>query len=51
MQNVLYRLSDTPGRIRWTGRPHGADTARSVLAELLGLSDDEIDGLAADGIV
>ncbi|MFN8169165.1 MAG: CoA transferase [Candidatus Nanopelagicales bacterium] len=50
MQNVLYRLSDTPGRIRWTGRPHGADT-REVLAELLGLSDDEIAGLAADGIV
>jgi crotonobetainyl-CoA:carnitine CoA-transferase CaiB-like acyl-CoA transferase len=50
MQNVLYRLSDTPGRIRWTGRPHGADT-REVLSELLGLSDDEIAGLAADGIV
>jgi crotonobetainyl-CoA:carnitine CoA-transferase CaiB-like acyl-CoA transferase len=50
MQNVLYRLSDTPGRIRWTGRPHGADT-REVLTELLGLSDDEIVGLAADGIV
>ena len=41
MQNVLYRLSDTPGRIRWTGRPHGADT-REVLSELLGLSDDEL---------
>ena len=26
MQNVLFRLSDTPGAIRWTGRPHGADT-------------------------
>jgi len=50
MQNVLYRLSDTPGRIRWTGRPHGADT-REVLAELLGLTDDELDGLAADGTV
>jgi crotonobetainyl-CoA:carnitine CoA-transferase CaiB-like acyl-CoA transferase len=50
MQNVLYRLSDTPGRIRWTGRPHGADT-REVLAELLGLTDDDLDGLAADGAV
>jgi crotonobetainyl-CoA:carnitine CoA-transferase CaiB-like acyl-CoA transferase len=50
MQNVLYRLSDTPGRIRWTGRPHGADT-REVLAELLGLTDDDLDGLAADGTV
>ena len=50
MQNVLYRLSDTPGRIRWTGRPHGADT-REVLTELLGLSDDELAGLMASGIV
>lgn len=32
MQNVLFRLSGTPGGIRWTGRPHGADTAE-VLAE------------------
>ena len=26
MQNVLFRLSETPGAIRWAGRPHGADT-------------------------
>lgn len=26
MQNVLFRLSDTPGRIRWTGPPLGAHT-------------------------
>lgn len=50
MPNVLYRLSDTPGAVRWTGRPHGADT-RGVLAELLGLDDDTLDGLAAERIV
>ena len=50
MQNVLYRLSETPGRIRWTGRPHGADT-HQVLTELLGLNDDDIAGLAAGGVV
>ncbi|WP_216843926.1 CaiB/BaiF CoA transferase family protein [Phytoactinopolyspora alkaliphila] len=33
MQNVLFRLSETPGQIRFTGRAHGADTA-GVLAEL-----------------
>jgi crotonobetainyl-CoA:carnitine CoA-transferase CaiB-like acyl-CoA transferase len=33
MQNVLFRLSATPGAIRWAGRPHGADT-EEVLAEL-----------------
>jgi len=40
MQNALFRLSGTPGEIRWTGRAHGADTA-AVLTEL-GLSDAEI---------
>ncbi|WP_420445772.1 CaiB/BaiF CoA transferase family protein [Candidatus Poriferisodalis sp.] len=26
-QNVVARLSATPGRVRWTGRPEGADNA------------------------
>ncbi|GGU20314.1 CaiB/BaiF CoA transferase family protein [Streptomyces lavendofoliae] len=47
MQNVLFRLSETPGAIRWTGRPHGADT-RDVLTEL-GLTEDEIAGLRSEG--
>ncbi|MFE4832297.1 CaiB/BaiF CoA transferase family protein [Streptomyces sp. NPDC056672] len=47
MQNVLFRLSETPGAIRWAGRPHGADTD-AVLAEL-GLSASEIGALRADG--
>ena len=50
MQNVLYRLSETPGAIKWTGRAHGADT-RDVLASRLGLSDDELDKLADDGVI
>jgi crotonobetainyl-CoA:carnitine CoA-transferase CaiB-like acyl-CoA transferase len=33
MQNVLFRLSDNPGAVRWAGRPHGADTD-AVLREL-----------------
>ena len=33
MQGLIARLSRTPGRIRWTGRPLGADTDE-VLAEL-----------------
>ncbi|TMR95864.1 CaiB/BaiF CoA transferase family protein [Nonomuraea basaltis] len=33
MQNVFFRLSDTPGEIRWPGRPLGRDTDE-VLAEL-----------------
>jgi crotonobetainyl-CoA:carnitine CoA-transferase CaiB-like acyl-CoA transferase len=47
MQNVLFRLSATPGAIRWAGRPHGADTD-AVLTEL-GLTPDELAALRAEG--
>ncbi|WAX58241.1 CoA transferase [Jatrophihabitans cynanchi] len=49
MQNVLFRLSETPGRIRWTGRAHGADTD-AVLAEL-GRTAEEIDKLRAAQVI
>ncbi|MEL3950057.1 CaiB/BaiF CoA transferase family protein [Streptomyces sp. LNU-CPARS28] len=47
MQNVLFRLSETPGAIRWAGRPHGADTD-AVLTEL-GLTGREISSLREAG--
>ncbi|MDG5802732.1 CoA transferase [Streptomyces ossamyceticus] len=47
MQNVLFRLSATPGGIRWAGRPHGADTD-SVLTEL-GLTGTDIAALREEG--
>ncbi|TPQ16228.1 CaiB/BaiF CoA transferase family protein [Streptomyces sporangiiformans] len=47
MQNVLFRLTETPGGIRWAGRPHGADTD-TVLTEL-GLTAAEITALRAEG--
>ncbi|MFJ8080540.1 CaiB/BaiF CoA transferase family protein [Streptomyces sp. NPDC096205] len=47
MQNVLFRLSATPGAIRWAGRPHGADT-EAVLTEL-GLTESELTALRAEG--
>ncbi|MFG3097417.1 CaiB/BaiF CoA transferase family protein [Streptomyces sp. NPDC048202] len=47
MQNVLFRLSATPGAIRWAGRGHGADTD-AVLAEL-GLGPAEIGALREEG--
>ncbi|MEU7966176.1 CoA transferase [Streptomyces sp. NPDC049097] len=47
MQNVLFRLSATPGEIRWAGRPHGADT-EAILTEL-GLTGPEIAALATEG--
>ncbi|KPM53310.1 acyl-CoA transferase [Frankia sp. R43] len=50
MQNLLFRLSTTPGEIRWTGRAVGADTA-DVLAERLGMSADEIAKLREEGVL
>ncbi|HLL32724.1 MAG TPA: CoA transferase [Streptomyces sp.] len=47
MQNVLFRLSATPGAIRWAGRPHGADT-ETVLTEA-GLTPDELAALRQEG--
>ncbi|MFE9770166.1 CaiB/BaiF CoA transferase family protein [Streptomyces sp. NPDC005931] len=47
MQNVLFRLSRTPGAIRWAGRPHGADTDE-VLTEL-GLTPADLGALRAEG--
>ncbi|MEV7276478.1 CoA transferase [Streptomyces sp. NPDC093111] len=49
MQNVLFRLSETPGGIRWAGRHHGADTTE-LLTEL-GLTDAEIAALREEGAV
>ncbi|WP_040406322.1 CaiB/BaiF CoA transferase family protein [Amycolatopsis nigrescens] len=49
MQNVLFRLSASPGAIRWAGRAHGADTDE-VLTEL-GCSPSEIAGLRAAKVV
>lgn len=47
MQNVLFRLSETPGAIRWAGRAHGADTDE-VLAGL-GMTGAEIAALREAG--
>ena len=49
MQNVISRLSATPGQIRHSGGRHGADTA-AVLAEL-GVKADELAMLRADRVV
>ena len=49
MQNVLFRMSQTPGSIRWAGRRHGADTD-AVLKEL-GRDEDEIVRLREAGVV
>lgn len=49
MQNVMWRMGDSPGSIRHTGRAHGADTD-SVLEEL-GCSAANIAELRTAGVV
>jgi crotonobetainyl-CoA:carnitine CoA-transferase CaiB-like acyl-CoA transferase len=48
-QNVLFRMSETPGAIRHAGRALGEDTDE-VLAEL-GLTPEQIRGLRERGVV
>ena len=49
MQNVMFRLSETPGSIGWAGRSLGQDN-REVYSEL-GLSDADLRRLAHAGVV
>jgi crotonobetainyl-CoA:carnitine CoA-transferase CaiB-like acyl-CoA transferase len=49
MQNVLFRLSETPGAIRWSGRPHGHDTDE-VLDEI-GITAEQRAALRERGIL
>ncbi|MGI9604779.1 MAG: CaiB/BaiF CoA transferase family protein [Acidimicrobiales bacterium] len=49
MQNVLFKLSETPGRIRHTGRAIGEDTDE-ILGELE-LTDDQLATLRTDGVI
>ena len=50
MQNVVPRLSDTPGHIEHAGRAMGADN-REVFVDRLGLSEAELDQLVRDGAI
>ena len=50
MANVVPRLSRSPGKVRWSGRDVGQDTFE-VLETLLGLSADELGGLAEKGVI
>lgn len=49
LQNVVFRLSDTPGEIRWAGPPKGAHS-EEVLGGL-GYGADDIARLREAGVV
>ncbi|MEK7880151.1 MAG: CoA transferase, partial [candidate division NC10 bacterium] len=44
------KLSESPGRLKWAGKPVGLDT-EEVLIRLLALSQEEIEKLKAKGII
>lgn len=50
MQNVVPKLSETPGEVRWVGPELGEHT-EEVLGEVLGLDTGEIETLRDKGIV
>ncbi|MCZ6618094.1 MAG: CaiB/BaiF CoA-transferase family protein [Gammaproteobacteria bacterium] len=50
MQNVVPRLSETPGGIRWAG-PELGEHNKDVLQGLLGMNDAELADLTERGIV
>lgn len=49
MHNVMWRMSGTPGKIRFTGRDLGADT--SEVLEEIGYSSAQVDALRNHGVV
>ena len=50
MQNVVPKLSDTPGEVAWVGPELGEHTDE-VLTQLLGRSAEEIEELRDAGVV
>lgn len=50
MHNVMWRMSKTPGTIRFTGRSLGADT-EEILTNELGFSSSEVAALREEGVV
>jgi len=50
MPGIVPKLSDTPGEVKWSAPPLGADT-NAVLRELAGLDDDELARLHAAGVI
>ena len=50
MQNVIPRLSETPGKVRWTGPALGQHNDE-VYGKVVGLSEEEREGLRGRGVI
>ncbi len=50
MQNILYRMSQTPGKISWTGRKIGEDT-ESILKSKLNYTDEKFQHLLSLNVI
>jgi crotonobetainyl-CoA:carnitine CoA-transferase CaiB-like acyl-CoA transferase len=50
MQNVMCRMSDTPGQIKWAGHAVGQDNA-DVYGELLELKEEQLSALREKGVI
>lgn len=50
LPTFVPKLSETPGGTKWIGPPLGAHN-REIYGGLLGMSDDEIAGLSAEGVI
>ena len=50
MQNVVPKLSDTPGEVQWVG-PKLGEHNDEIYRGLLGLTDDELAKLTDAGVV
>ena len=50
MQNVMFRMSKTPGAVRWAGEPLGASNPR-VFHELLGYDAEKLAELQQKGVI
>jgi len=46
---ILPKLSETPGRTHWPG-PHNRHHNSEILGDLLGLSEEDLTDLKANGI-
>jgi len=50
LAGIVPKLSDTPGRIRWSGHRNGQDT-REILETYLDMAPEEIESLLARGVI